>query len=69
MDWNWQLIEENCTGCGICFDVCPEEAIEMDRQMAYPQPVEGKCIGCMACVQECPFDAIEVVDNVQKEAV
>lgn len=60
MDWEWKLIIENCTGCGICFDVCPEGAISMDREMAYPKPVEGECIGCMTCVEECPFDAIEV---------
>ena len=68
MYWKWKLIKANCTGCGICFDVCPEEAIEMRRDMAYPEPVDEKCIGCRECVQECPFDAIEVNEFVQKEA-
>lgn len=60
MGWQWKLLKEDCTGCGICFDVCPEEAIHMPRMTAYPEPVEDRCIGCMECVQECPFEAIEV---------
>ena len=64
MDWKWKLAQANCTGCGICFDVCPEEAIHMPRDMAYPEPVDGKCVACMECVQECPFDAIEVKEAI-----
>lgn len=60
MDWQWELIVDNCTGCGICPDVCPEDAIQMSQNAAYPAPVDGKCTGCRECVQECPFDAIEV---------
>ncbi len=60
MMWEWKLMVENCTGCGICRDVCPEEAIDMPRETAYPASVEGECIGCNECVEECPFDAIEV---------
>ena len=69
MNWHWQLITENCTGCGICFDVCPEEAIDMPRESAYPRTVEGKCVGCLECVQECPFDAIEVKQEIQWEKI
>ncbi len=60
MSWEWRLIVQNCTGCGICFDVCPEEAIKMTRDMAYPEPVPEKCNGCLICFKECPFDAVEV---------
>lgn len=60
MQWHWQLIIENCTGCGICRDVCEDHAIKMSRKMAYPESIEGKCIGCMDCVNECPFEAIVV---------
>ncbi len=60
MDWLWTLIERECTGCGICADVCPHDAITMTRQMANPRPGPSPCVGCMACVQQCPFDAIEV---------
>ena len=60
MDWQWRLIPGNCTGCGICADVCPHAAIAMPREAAYPAPVEGRCVGCMDCLPQCPFDAIEV---------
>ncbi|WP_347244648.1 4Fe-4S binding protein [Thermogutta sp.] len=60
MAWEWRLIQNECTGCGICADVCPHEAISMPREAAYPEPGPSFCIGCMACVKQCPFDAIEV---------
>ncbi len=60
MEWLWLLKIEECTGCGICRDVCDKFAIKMSRDMAYPEPIEGKCEGCMDCVNECPFEAIEV---------
>lgn len=62
--WEWELLMDNCTGCGICFDVCPEEAIAMTREMPYPEPKEGECTGCFTCVDECPFDAIEVKESI-----
>ena len=64
MSWSWQLTIESCTGCGICLDVCPEKAISMPREAAYPAPVEDKCVGCGECVQECPFDAIELNETI-----
>jgi len=60
MPWTWKLIQANCTGCGICADVCREEALFMPRNAAYPAPVPAKCTGCGTCVEECPFDAVEL---------
>ena len=60
MPWEWMLINENCTGCGICVDVCQDQALKMTREMAYPEPISGKCVGCLLCVEECPFDAIKI---------
>ncbi len=60
MGWEWKLIEQECTGCGICADVCRYAAIRMTRDMAYPEGVVGGCVGCLDCVQQCPFAAIEV---------
>jgi MinD superfamily P-loop ATPase len=58
---------QNCTGCGICVDVCDEEAICLTRDMAYPETVEGKCNGCLTCYNECPFEAIEIKEVAMKE--
>jgi ferredoxin len=63
MDWLWQLQENSCTGCGICYDVCPEGAIKMTRDMALPEAIPNACTGCMVCVEACPFDAIEVKEK------
>jgi MinD superfamily P-loop ATPase len=60
MHWEWILDETNCTGCGICVDLCAEHAIVLTRDMAFPEPVPSACVGCLVCVQECPFGAIEV---------
>ena len=65
MGWEWELIRQECTGCGICADVCPHAAIAMTRQMAYPEPVPEKCVGCLDCVRECPVDAIRVRNRVR----
>ena len=60
MAWEWNLIQQECTGCGICADVCPHGALEMTQEMAYPESVPDQCVGCMICTEQCPFDAIEV---------
>ncbi len=46
---------EKCTGCGICEDVCPANAITVNGQ-ALVQP--ELCTGCGLCVGECPNNAI-----------
>ncbi len=64
MGWEWILQKDNCTGCSICCDVCPEDAIALTLEMAYPAPKAGECTGCLTCVDECPFDAIEVNESI-----
>ncbi|OQX82761.1 hypothetical protein B6D60_11615 [candidate division KSB1 bacterium 4484_87] len=62
MHWKCEIIISECTGCGICADVCDYEAILMTQRMAYPEPTPGKCVGCNKCVEECPFAAIKVYE-------
>ena len=66
--------EELCTGCGICSQKCPVEAIDMYNEglmaraaiyVDYPQAVplkfhidKERCIGCGICEGECPAEAI-----------
>lgn len=49
---------EKCTGCGLCVDVCPVEAIDLDDDKARVD-VE-KCVDCGRCVDECPNKAISI---------
>ena len=47
---------EKCTGCGVCIDVCPLEAISLNDGIAVID--EDTCTECGLCVDECPSDAI-----------
>ncbi|MEW5867536.1 MAG: 4Fe-4S binding protein [Bacillota bacterium] len=47
--------KEQCTGCGICEQTCPADAITVD-EIVHVDP--DKCTECGACVDECPFGAI-----------
>ena len=43
-----------CTGCGICAEKCPAQAISH----ADPRVVDkSQCISCMRCVSICPHAA------------
>jgi ferredoxin len=50
-----KVVEKDCSACGICADVCPEDAITID-DVAFI--VQDKCVDCGACVDECPSAAI-----------
>ncbi|UCE91895.1 MAG: CoB--CoM heterodisulfide reductase iron-sulfur subunit A family protein [Methanobacteriota archaeon] len=69
------IVEEKCTGCGVCAEHCPVEgANSFDRDLApakavyvpFPQAVplvytidKGLCIGCGICEKFCEAGAIE----------
>ncbi len=48
--------EDECTGCGICVDVCPVEAIELVDGVSSIDQQE--CVECGTCIDECPVEAI-----------
>lgn len=55
------VIAEECKVCGICADVCPYNAIKVDKQKKTPAVVNSAaCAGCGTCAAECPFDAISM---------
>jgi MinD superfamily P-loop ATPase len=45
-----------CIGCGKCVKVCPFDAITLENNLAYIDPI--KCKLCRKCVPECPTEAI-----------
>lgn len=53
-----QIDQEKCTGCGICVDICPLEAISMENDKAKVD--KDTCTECGQCVEECPNKAIKI---------
>jgi ferredoxin len=51
----FRVDENKCTVCGICMEVCPVEAITIDRVAKIDTQI---CIGCGSCVAQCPNEAI-----------
>jgi formate hydrogenlyase subunit 6/NADH:ubiquinone oxidoreductase subunit I len=59
-DWALPTINmERCTGCGLCIDFCPTQAVQMiGDHPAITQP--EKCAYCGLCEESCPVRAIEL---------
>lgn len=47
---------ELCTGCGVCMDICPTNAIVLKDDKAFI--VNDLCRNCKKCVRVCPSEAI-----------
>lgn len=52
-------IEEKCKQCGLCFPVCPDNAIPVGKDQKRTNFDYDACKGCMVCMKVCPFKAIE----------
>lgn len=48
---------EECTGCGLCIDVCEHECLDLVDDIASMVNAEA-CIGCGDCAEECPVEAV-----------
>jgi len=53
-----EVLEQRCTACGLCVDVCPVGAMA-DRGDGISRVDYSKCIECLACLESCPEEAIE----------
>lgn len=62
------LDQECCTGCGICFAVCPQDVFRMDskEEKAFAEYPED-CVACCSCEFFCPVDCINVSLNRPRE--
>ena len=63
--------EEQCKGCGLCVDVCPNKNIYMGKSMnrkgystacfqEHPDKGQKGCTACTLCALVCPDTTIEV---------
>lgn len=68
-----EIVEEKCTGCGKCVDVCPKSIIKMvpetsrvtvfcsssDNAKTAKLNCDVGCIKCKRCGKVCPVEAID----------
>ena len=50
--------KKKCTGCGVCIEVCPVNAIKLQEDKAI---ISDECVECGACVNECPNEVISLL--------
>ena len=55
--------EEKCKQCGLCFPVCPENAIPVNKELKREEFNFDYCKGCGICAKVCPFKAIEMKEE------
>ncbi|MCM0760918.1 electron transfer flavoprotein subunit alpha [Sporomusa sphaeroides DSM 2875] len=56
-------VTQECIGCGVCEQVCPFGAIEMQGSKAF---ITEACTQCGACVGVCPVKAIQREDEAKQ---
>ncbi len=52
-----KIDSNTCTGCTICIDECPTDALELNEDVAVLEKEED-CTGCGACEEVCPLSSI-----------
>jgi Fe-S-cluster-containing hydrogenase component 2 len=52
--------EKTCTGCGVCVEACPANAIHMEGDLAVVDHENCDLDGI--CIPACPVEAISIQD-------
>lgn len=64
------VLEEDCCGCGACFQICPKKSITMEenkRGFFLPHVNKDVCVQCGLCVKVCP-ERNSILGHPVKEA-
>jgi NAD-dependent dihydropyrimidine dehydrogenase PreA subunit len=61
VDW------EICTGCGLCIEVCPLQAISVAPEKK--ASISDICVDCKTCTKVCPMEAIGPSPEPREEGV
>ena len=60
VNYQIEVLTENCTGCYLCEHICPTGAIVMEgpKSSALAVVNNDKCVACFRCVDVCDDDAL-----------
>ena len=53
--------KENCTFCGVCAEVCPFHAINVEQDQWDWNT--RSCFGCGVCIENCSYQALNFIEN------
>jgi NADH-quinone oxidoreductase subunit F len=57
----YEILEDKCTGCGVCLKNCPHNAIEGEKKQPH-RIIPDKCVKCGICLDVCKFGAVVKTD-------
>jgi ferredoxin len=57
-------VNDDCTGCGLCSDICPTNALKIEGERAVRVKKE-ECTLCLRCVNFCPKNAVNLTKKVK----
>ena len=70
---------ESCSACGRCIDICPNNAVSLDREDNIAVTDTNLCNRCLKCADTCPSHAVKpygkrmtvsaVMDEVKKDEI
>ncbi|MDC7222070.1 MAG: EFR1 family ferrodoxin [Spirochaetales bacterium] len=63
---NYVYTDNNCTGCGLCANVCPVNNIVVDKENKTIS-LKGDCFGCFSCLHNCPQNNIHIKGEVSSD--
>lgn len=59
---NIQIDEQKCSGCALCYEVCPKGVYEIDSSSHKARIIRGEdCVNCGACVRQCPEQCLKII--------
>ncbi|MDR1882381.1 MAG: 4Fe-4S binding protein [Prevotella sp.] len=63
-----RVVEENCTGCGLCVKRCSRRVLEITVDENGKHAVlkkTDKCTACGDCIPKCKFNALEMAERIR----